>query len=232
MAGHSGTASALAEVLVRIEVAHLVSSTAMVSRAYLVDNCVGVVVDAGESGFWLASALSALAPDPDGLRVRAAEKGGIPVEHGTPRLVKITLGWDESSVELKSPMVVPGSEVGVVSLAVPASLGERIRSGGGPQPVGCSDPPNLDLGDEVAVVVLYDERPLVRWARVSSDPGFDGVEVGLALDIGIPVNMAGAPVFRLGDSGPRFCGLARRADASTSVLVPTAAVIGAIPTAS
>lgn len=45
--------SALAETLVRVQVGHLVSSSSMVSRAYLVDDCVGVVVD--QDGFWLHS---------------------------------------------------------------------------------------------------------------------------------------------------------------------------------
>ena len=72
MAGVTTSAGRLAEHLVRIEVGHLVSSSSMVSRAYLSDGCFGVVVDDGEGGPWLVSALSFLAPDPDELRVRAA----------------------------------------------------------------------------------------------------------------------------------------------------------------
>ena len=231
MAGRSGSASALAEVLVRIEVAHLVSSSSMVSRAYLVDNCLGVVVDAGESGYWLASALTSLAPDPDGLRVRAAEKGRIPVEHGTPRLVKITLGWGESSVEFRNPVVVSGPGVGVVSLAVPASFSEKVRTGAGPKPVSLAGDIDLALGDEVAVAVLSDGQPLVRWARVSSDAGFGGVAGGLALDVGVPADMAGAPVFHLSEAEARFCGLAVPLDAATSVLLPTMAIVEAMPSA-
>ena len=161
------TAAALAEHLVQIEVGHLVSSSSMVSRAYLSDRCVGVVVDAGERGFVLVSSAAVLAPDPDGLRRRAYEKGGIPVEHGSPRLVKITLRLDDSSVDLNNPEVLVGpSGAAAVSLAVPASLSNRIRSGDGPRPVVVTENPELLLGDEVAVVTVSESGPLVRWARV------------------------------------------------------------------
>jgi hypothetical protein len=228
VAGISGSVSVLAEVLVHVEVGHVVSSSSMVSRAYLVDNCVGVVVDAGELGYWLASALPVLAPDPDRLRVRAAEKGGIPAEHGMPRLAKVTLRWGESSVDLNNPTVVAGAGVGVVSLAVPASLGERIRSGTGPQPVVVTDGCPLGLGDEVGVVGPSPGGPLVRAARVSSDPGYRGITGALALDVGLGDGQAGVPVYFWGKSGPGFYGLAVPVDENTSLLVPAAAISAAI----
>ena len=215
----------LAETLVRVQVGHLVSSSSMVSRAYLVDDCVGVVVDDG--GLWLVSTLPALAPDPESLRVRAYEKGGIPVEHGNPRLTKITVAWGESSVDINAPTVAEGSRgAAAVSLAVPASLGERIRSGDGPRPVALGHDPELSLGDELAVVLHSEAGPVVRWARVSSDPGFS--DLGLALNVGLPAESAGSPVFRL-DGAPEFCGIASPLDASTSVLLPTSAMSEAIP---
>ncbi len=219
--------SALAETLVRVRVGHLVSSAAMVSRAYLVDDCVGVVVDQG--GLWLLSTLPSLAPDPDGLRVRAFEKGGIPVDHGNPRLTKISLDWGDASVDLNNPNVVAGSRgVGAVSLAVPASLGEKIRSGDGPKPVVLGDDGEIALGDQVAIVVASDDGPLVRWARVSSDPGF--ADRGVALDVGIPAELSGSPVFAI-DGEARFYGIAQPIDATTSILLPLSAMAEAIPAA-
>lgn len=218
------TAAALAEHLVQVEVGHLVSSASMVSRAYLTDSCVGVVVGAGERGFWLVSAGSVLAPDPDELRVRAYEKGGIPVEHGTPRLAKITLRWGKNSVDLNSPEVRTGpSGVAAVSLAVPASLSERIRSGDEPRPIVLGDDVELELGDEVAAVEMTEAGPLLRWARVSSDPGFAGE--GVALNLNLAVDLAGSPVFAVGAGNPRFCGLAVPWSESASVLLPVSTLV-------
>lgn len=217
----------LAETLVRVEVGHLVSSSSMVSRAYLGDQCFGVVVEGGEASYWLVSALSVLAPDPNDLRVRAAEKGGIPVEHGTPRLVKITLRWGEASADLANPTVLHGDGVGSVSLAVPASLGDRIRAG--VRPVDASAASSLHLGDEVGIVSLHDGWPFVRWARVASDPGFGATPGALAVDVGVPADHAGAPVFSFGASGPGFCGLIQPLDDSTALLLPPTAILDVIP---
>ena len=50
--------------------------------------------------------------------------------------MKITLRWDDSSVELSNPTVYEGSSgVGVVSLAVPASFAGAVRAGTAPKPV-------------------------------------------------------------------------------------------------
>lgn len=224
------TAAALAEHLVQVEVGHLVSSSSMVSRAYLTDGCVGVVVDAGERGLWLASALSGLAPDPDGLRVRAYEKGGIPVDHGSPRLVKITLRWDDSSVELSNPTVYEGSSgVGVVSLAVPASFAGAVRPATAPKPVAMSSNVTLDLGDSVAIPIATDAGRAVRWARVASDPGFAGSAGAVALDVALAAAAAGSPAFIIGAAQAQFCGLVHPAGGVTSVLVPPAALLDAIP---
>ena len=229
MSGAVGSVAALAEHLVHIEVGHVVSSSSMVSRAYLADDCVGVVVDAGERGLWLVSSLPALAPAPDGLRVRAAEKGGIPVEAGTPRLVKITLRWGESSVELKNPTVVGSDGIGIVSLAVPASFGAKLRSGEGPRPVDVAGVGQLRLGDEVAILIGSPTGAMVRWARVASDPGFGGVENGLAIDRAVSADHSGSPLFALKDAAASFCGIVQPVDDQTALLLPTAALRDAIP---
>lgn len=217
MTGAAGSVAALAEHLVRVEVGHVVSSSSMVSRAYLIDNCVGVVVDAGERGPFLVSSLLALAPDPDGLRVRAAEEGGIPVEYGTPRLAKITLRWADSSVELNNPTVIESNAVGVVSLAVPASFGKKIRSGEGPRPVDVSGP-QPGLGDTVAIPVQADGGSMVLWSKVASDHGYGGHSDGVALDVAIPMELAGSPAFVLSGGAPLFCGLVQPVDGLSSVL--------------
>lgn len=228
MAGAVGSVATLAEHLVRVEVGHVVSSSSMVSRAYLIDNCVGVVVEAGERGFFLVSSLLALAPDPDGLRVRAAEKGGIPVDAGVPRLVDIKLRWGSGSAELKTPTVTRSGGIGVVSLAVPASLAERIRVGEGPQPVDTSADIALSLGDTVAVVAVSDAGPMLRWARVASDPGYAGEPDGLALDLSLSATQAGSPVFSFGEAEPLFCGIAQPVDSGTAVLRSPAALLAAV----
>ena len=231
MTGAEGSVAMLAEHLVRIVVGHVVSSSSMVSRAYLTDGCVGVVVDAGERGLFLVSSLAALAPDPDGLRVRAAEKGGIPVDAGVPRLVKITLGWDGSSVDLNNPVVAAGSlGAGAVSLAVPTSLGDRIRSGDGPRPIEPCDDVGLGLGDRVAVLVMSESGPMVRWAHVASDLGFGQRPRAVALDVGLSSELAGSPVFRLVADEAQFCGVAEALDATTSLLIPVSALEEAIST--
>lgn len=223
------SAAALAEHLARVEVGHLVSSPSMVSRAFLVDGCIGVVIDAGEHGLWLVSVLPVLAPDPDGLRVRAAEKGGIPVEHGNPRLTKITVSWGDSSVDLNNPVVVHGLlGAGAVSLAIPASFGKKLRSGEGPRPLQLNDDVELGLGDEVAIAASSNDGPLVRWARVSSDPGF--ADRGVALDVGIEAASTGSPVFLLRGDESQFCGIVESLDETTSVLLPVSALVDAIPT--
>ena len=228
MSGAVGSVAALAKHLVRIEVGHVVSSSSMVSRAYLTDDCVGVVVDAGERGLWLVSSLPALAPAPDGLRERAADKGGIPVEHGTPRLAKVTLRWADASVDLANPTVVGSGGVGVVSLAVPASFGKQVRSGEGPRPVDLSATTAPGLGERVAIPVLSGAGAVVLWSRVASDNGYDGHSDGVALDTAIPAELAGSPAFVLSGPTPSFCGLVQPVDALSSVLRPPNALLAAI----
>lgn len=219
------TAASLAEHLVQLEVGHLVSSASMVSRAYLSDNCVGVVVDTSERGYFLVSSAAVLAPDLDELRRRGFEKGGIPVEHGNPRLVKITLRWGDNSVDLNNPEVLVGPNgAAAVSLAIPASLGERIRSGDGQRPVVLLDDGELALGDEVVVPVATELGPLLRWARVSSDSGFAGA--GVALNLGLAADLAGSAVFTLEEGESRFRGLAQPWSETASILLPASAVAG------
>jgi hypothetical protein len=234
VAGFSGSAEDLVEPLARVVVGHVVSSSSMVSRAYLTDPLVGVIVESAEGDIWLASVLSALVPDADGLRVRAAETGGIPVEHGTPRLAKLTLSWGGIATpvvdaDVVNPVVVPHEDdasIAVVSLRVPASLGERIR-GDGPTPLRVDtllDGDGPPVGAEVAIATLFESGdsfwPLLRFARVCSDPGFSSEIGAVALDLGIRPAQAGSPVFLLGNSEPSFCGLVKPLDEKTSVLVP------------
>jgi hypothetical protein len=229
MTGAEGSVAMLAEHLVRIVVGHVVSSSSMVSRAYLTDSCVGVIVDAGERGLFLVSSLAALVPDPLGLRVRAAEKGGIPVDAGEPRLVDIKLRWESGLAELKNPTVNGSGGIGVVSLAVPASFGARIRSGEGPRPVDLAADVALGLGERIAIPTATGVGPVVRWARVASDPGYGGMPDALALDLALAPDLAGSPAFDLDGSEPRFCGLVMSVDATTSVLRSPSALLAAIP---
>ncbi len=49
---------------VRITTGHVVSSSSMVSRAYLTDEWRGIVVEDADGALWLAATLDALAPAP------------------------------------------------------------------------------------------------------------------------------------------------------------------------
>jgi hypothetical protein len=225
MAGVSRSAASLSESVVRVEVGHVVSHGSMVSRAYLVEHCAGVVVDGGDRGLWLVSSPVALLPDPDGLRLWAEAEKGIPFEHGQPRLMKIVLRWrgevtGELTGELKVPQVLSGPlGAAAVSLSVPASLRDRLLSDDGPAPVDLGQDIPLELGDEVCVAVSGAAGSLVRWGRVSSDPGFAGRPGGFALGLGLSAGEAGSPVFALGSGGTRFCGLAEPLDSHTSRLL-------------
>ena len=143
--------------------------------------------------------------------------------------MKITLTWGETSVDLNTPVVVPGAGVGAVSVAVPASLADKIRTGDGPRPVDISGIVQPGLGDEVGIVSASDGGPLVRWARVASDPAFGGVPGAVAVDRRVPGDHAGAPVFCFGEAEPSFCGLVQPVDDSTAVVLPPTAIRDIIP---
>lgn len=208
----------------------------MVSRAYLTDSGSGIVVDAGAGGLWLVSSKSVLLPDQDRLRLRAAEDGGIPVEYGVPRLVKVAVAWGTGSqaIDLANPVVVPhpaGGSVAAVSLKVPASFGDKIRAGDGPVPVAVESPSigaGPRLGDDVAVTAVSSTEtgmwPRLLWTRVSSDPGFHGEDGAVALNMHLRQEEAGAPVFAFDDGSPVFCGVAESVGNDATMLIPVSQI--------
>lgn len=243
----TGSVSDLLGPMVRILTGHVVSSTSMVSRAYLSDPALGVVVDGGSQGLWLAATLDALVPDPDELRRRAAESGGPPVEYGSPRLVKVTVSWGgvpvptepDDEVSLANPQLAMhpgGARVAAISLDKPASFAAKVADGTGPKPlsvqtmVAKARDVGRALGEPVAVVVPVASGgslwPMIRWARVSSDPdgGFAEEPGSVALDISLDVEHSGSPAYCFDNGKPRFCGLVSPLTADVSVLVKAVAI--------
>ena len=114
-----------ASSLVRVVTGHVVSSSSMVSRAYLTDSWCGVVVSDDDGGYWLAATLDALAPDEETLVIRGEAERGPPRAYGRASLVKIMVSWGtasdsgEGSVEVivANPRVTKhpgGASIGVV----------------------------------------------------------------------------------------------------------------------
>lgn len=233
MADHLDPASRLAGSLVRIVTGHVISSTAMVSRAYLADSWLGVVVKGADESLWLASTLDALAPDANGLAARGAANGGPPVEHSSPRLVKVTMSWGDMAgrsepggeADIANPNVVVhpgGSSVGVIALRQVRALSAAIAAGTGPIPIPVGD----GVHDENTVTVLTPVSgpdgslwPVARPARVVSDRsgGFFDEAGALAIDLQIEESHSGAPAF-VGDS---LCGVVRPIAPDLSLLIST-----------
>ena len=236
-----GSPSAWAGALVGITLGHTVSSSSMISRAHLKDPALGVIVGGGDTGLWLVSSHSGLLPDPQSLKQRGADEGGIPIEYAVPRLIKLTIAWSGTeerpagSVDIPNPAVAvhpSGAAVAAVSLRVPASFAEKTRRGEGPTPLPLEELAGgalPGLGEQVTVVTLFGDDdglwPVVRWARTASDLGFAGKDDAVALDLRLPRTGAGAPVFLLRDGEPTFCGLAEYLDDEIALLVPAERIV-------
>lgn len=202
----------------------------MVTRAYLTDIRTGIVVDDTVGGLWLVSTGSALLPDPGELKLRAERDHQIPREHGSPRLLKITLSWgDGLSAEVKNPTVVGGDRgAAAVPLTFPASLPGTLRATDGPVIVELGADPTLQLGDTIAVAVMRPDGALLYWGRVASDPDYGGRPGAVALGVSLGAADAGSPVYRFDGNEAVFCGLAEPMDATTALLVSPRALCAVV----
>ncbi len=235
--------AALTGPLVRIVTGTVVSAQSMVSRAFLRDSFLGMVVEAADGTLWLAATGDALAPDPEGLIIRGADNGGPPVEYGSARLATIWLSWGSvagstipaGEVEVANPVVVEhpgGISAAVVRLAKARPLLEAIDAGTGPAPIRLVDGVGeVDATRTVDVLSLVQDGAQLNWpvsrtAGVVSDGGFFGIPGAVALDLEVEGTEAGAPVF----VGPehRLGGMVRPLTRGLSCVVPASAIVETI----
>ena len=236
--------SAPASSVVRIVTGHVVSSSSMVSRAYLTDSWRGVVVADDDGGYWLAATLDALAPDEDTLVIRGEVEGGPPRAYGRASLVKIMLSWGtapdsaEGSEEVivANPRVTKhpgGASIGVVPLERNRDFAEHIRGGSGPVCFRVSTPHSIvdDSADinndsvEVETLACSDDGsywPVRRRAWFSEISGADflGQPGALALDLALEHVDAGSPAFSHGEPSEVLRGIVRPVGAHISMLLP------------
>lgn len=240
--------------LVRILTGHVVSSSSMVSRAYLTDSFRAIVVEAGDGSLWLVATLDALAPDLDGLRVRSEASGGPSTEYpSTASLVKVAVAWGDDSgrigpageVDIANPRVVQhpgGASLGVVPLAKARALANAMEEGTGPVPLelGNADSPPDWPGvvdatyEELGVLTLFHSEdgshwPVTRRALLASGPAgdFAGAPGAIALDLALESLESGSPAFSLGDSAA-FRGLVRPLAPNLSMLLPPRLILETI----
>ncbi|MEN8113379.1 MAG: hypothetical protein ABFS21_03235 [Actinomycetota bacterium] len=227
-----------ADSLVRIVTGHSVSSSSMVSRAYLTDSWRAVLVNTVDGGLWLAATLDALGPDTEQLLARGEANGGPPANHAAAALVKISVSWGDAAgrsvsggeAHVANPKVVRhpgGAAIGVVSLAKARDLNQEILAGTGPMPITLEQASPCDDA-EFDVVTLHpadDGRfwPVTRKARRASDPAVDFLDQpgAVALDLRLDAHDAGSPAFSGGGSSPVFRGLVRPVGESLAMLLPS-----------
>lgn len=234
---------------VRIVTRHLVSSSAWVNRAHLVDQRAGVVVSDDVGGWWLASTLDVLAPPPEVLKGRSVERGGPPADRSKVALTKVSVVWphwggtnERPVVELMNPKVVAhpgGGNIGIITLA----RARGLHSGQGDESetpmIGWDDLGNLGGRDggsdrdppseEFAPVRVCCPQNVhdgsvwatTRSAHLASDHtgGFSGAPGLVALDLRLDESEAGSAVFSARGPSPRFLGLAQPLSPVLSVLV-------------
>ncbi len=225
---------------VRITTGHVVSSSSMVSRAYLTDEWRGIVVEDADGALWLAATLDALAPDPEPLLARGEEEGGLPREYARASLYKVSIGWgagggedaDGGEIDVTNPVVhmhPGGASVGLISLAKQSVLADRVAAGNGPQPLELHDNDRGAKHDrseniEVATLFAADDGtywPVRRQAWLASAPGSDFLgQPAVAIDVALQPHDAGSPVYSIDEPTPAFVGLARPVGANVSMLLP------------
>lgn len=236
--------------LVRVATGHVVSSSSMVSRAYVTDSWRAVVVDVGGGDPWLVATLDAFGPDTAGLLARGHAKGGPPPEYSGATLVKVSLFWGDTAgragsigeAHIANPKIVRhpgGASIAALSLARVRGFGssDRDESGQVPLPLTLddTDPPGLVEDDEFDVLTLFqpDEGPywpVTRRSRRVSEPGSDflGQSGVIGLDLRLEPSDAGSLVMSIGGSPPEFRGLARAVGLDLAMLLPTRLIVETI----
>ncbi|MEN8233485.1 MAG: hypothetical protein ABFR89_01000 [Actinomycetota bacterium] len=224
--------------LVRIVTGHTVSSSSMVSRAYLTDSWRAVLVTTGDGDLWLAATLDALGPDAEQLLARGEENGGPPAKYAAAALVKVSVSWGDvagrpasgGEAHVANPRVVKhpgGASIGVVSLAKARDLAQAIQEGTGPVPLTLGPAKTHDDAkfDVTTLFPADDGRfwPVTRKARRASDPTGDFLDQpgAVALDLRLDAHDAGSPAFSGDEASPAFRGLVRPVGADLAMLLPS-----------
>ncbi len=226
---------------VRIVTGHVVSSSSMVSRAFLTDAWRAVIVDGESDGLWLVATLDALAPDRAKLLTRSEQEGGPPAQYGRVALVRLTVSWGETDgdgagrheVHIANPVVVKhpdGGPIAVVPLSATSALARAVHSATGPRPISMEDlttvpEPRPRFDDEVDVQTMFRGGDgsywlLSRRSRTASDRdgGFLGEANAVAIDLALDRCEAGSPAFSV-DGANVFRGLVRPLSDTISMLV-------------
>jgi hypothetical protein len=229
--------------VVRIVTGHVVSSSSMVTRAYLKDSWRAVIVRGDDGMTWLASTLDALAPDEEALIQRGEEAGGPPARYATPSLVKISIAWGglpgrptpPGEAHVTNPRVVRhpgGASIALVSLSKAGGLIRAMDEGLGPVPidVGIGEGSSVDdaaVAGAVVAATLFDDGdgrhwPVRRTARIATETGVDflGQSGAFALDLELQESDAGTPVFSSSGTAGAFVGLTQRVGPGLAILLP------------
>lgn len=227
----------------RVVTGHVISSSSMVSRAYLTDSWRAVIVSAGDGDLWLAATLDALGPATDGLLARGQAEGGPPSEYAKAALVNASISWggvvgwpgSKGEVHVVNPRIVKhpgGASIALLSLEKVQGFGSGDRDGSGPVPLVLTpddtNPRSVVDDDEFDVLTLFrpDEGPywpITRRARRVTEPGIDflGQPGAVAIDLRLSPSEAGSPALSSRGSTAIFRGLVRPVSPELAMLLPS-----------
>ena len=228
-----GSSSSPPSTLVRVATGHVVSSSSMVSRAFLADTWRGIVVAGSDGDHWLASTLDALAPDEQGLLIRGEEDAGLPRAYAKATLTKIVMTWgavdDMAEITLANPRVVQhpgGAPIGVVSLERSGEFASHIEAGTDPSCHGLAGVDSAVAACEVETLLdsgggSYWPVSRQAWPSPISGSSFLDQPGAVALDVALAREDSGSPVFGGGKAGRVLHGVVRPVAANVAMLLPT-----------
>ncbi len=234
--------------LVRVMTGHVVSSSSMVSRAYLTDSWRGVIVTVDDGDPWLAATLDAFGPDTGGLLARGHAEGGPPPDHARAALVKVSIAWGDvagravpgGERHVSNPKIVKhpgGASIAVLPLGKVRGFGagERDESGLAAYPLTLNDTSPLSVDDEFDVLTLFrpDDGPywpVTRRVRRISEigNGFLGQPDAAGLDLRLEPSDSGSPAMSCGGPPPVFRGLVRSVGPEIAMLLPSRLIVETI----
>lgn len=224
-------------MLVRVITGHVVSSSSMVSRAYLADSWRGIVAVDADGGHWLVCTLDALAPEAEGLLIRGEEESGLPRDYAKVTLTKVVVAWNSTGGPAAEPIEVTianpravhhpdGASIGVVALDRSREFTQYLEAGTGPWLHILTDTDSVP--DRFDVETLFDTGdgsswPVnrVAWPSPVSGGDFLGQSGVMALDVALTDEDAGSPAFGSGDAGRVLMGVVRPVGSNVAMLLPT-----------
>ena len=234
--GHEapGIPTSPSSTLVRVVTGHVVSSSSMVSRAFLADAWRGIIVADAVGDHWLVCTLDALAPEQEGLLIRGEAESGLPRAYAKAALTKVVVAWiggggpsgEPVEITIANPRVVPhpgGASIGAVSLSRIREVAQHLEAGAGPSVHALTD---ADVApDRYDIETLLDAGdgsywPVgrVAWPSPVSGSEFLGQSGATALDVALDGADAGSPAFARGDSGRVLLGIVRPVGPSVAML--------------